>query len=125
MPMSFTETEALLIDVCTIDEAEQLFEWLLKHPDGALNLGQCEHIHTAILQILMALRPRVVMAPKNAFLSQPVFAEMFWPDLNGETSISDDIVQESHQEKMIKALSSYHEVLKKKMTEKTGETRGP
>jgi len=65
MPISYKKTVAVLEGVCDIEEAEGLLSWLLEHPKGKLNLKQLEHPHTAVLQVIMALRPALSAYPED------------------------------------------------------------
>jgi len=65
MPISYKKTVAILDDICEIEEAETLLEWCLEHPVGKLNLKKLSHPHSAILQVMMALRPTVSMWPED------------------------------------------------------------
>ncbi len=65
MPISYKKTVAVLEGRCAIEEAETLLSWLLEHPRGKLNLKRLEHPHTAVLQVMMALRPEVSAVPEQ------------------------------------------------------------
>jgi hypothetical protein len=52
-----------------VDDAEALAQWLLQQPAPAVHLGKCEHLHGAVLQVLLVLRPRVTAAPADARLA--------------------------------------------------------
>ncbi|GGM00126.1 hypothetical protein GCM10009425_09050 [Pseudomonas asuensis] len=65
MSITFKKSVAVLADQVTVEEAETLLEWLVKNPSGKVNLGDLEHLHTANLQVLMALKPSVSVWPKN------------------------------------------------------------
>ena len=49
----------------SVEEAEELLDWLIKNPKGKLNLTNCTHIHSANLQILMVVKPTIANAPKD------------------------------------------------------------
>lgn len=51
-----------------VEEAEILLEWLIKNPKARLNLSACQHMHSAALQVLMALQPGISSWPKDADL---------------------------------------------------------
>ncbi len=70
MAIIFKKTVAMLEDICTIEEAETLLEWLLDNPKGKVNFKQCEHIHTAILQVLMVIKPMISSYPENNNVQQ-------------------------------------------------------
>lgn len=59
------DQEVSLDGVCTVEEAETLFSWTQEHPDAAINLAGCDHVHTAVLQVLMAVRPKISAGPTN------------------------------------------------------------
>jgi len=65
MPISYKKTVAVLEGHCGIDEAETLLGWLLENPKGKLNLKRCSHLHTAVLQVMMALSPKVSAWPED------------------------------------------------------------
>jgi hypothetical protein len=58
--------------VCGVEEAEALLDWLQAHPKGRVNLQACEHLHTALLQVLLAARPPVSESPADVFLRDRV-----------------------------------------------------
>lgn len=74
MTIRFKKTVAVLDDICTIEEAETLLEWLLDNPKGKLNFKQCKHIHTAILQVLMVVKPTLSAYPDNTDVLQALSA---------------------------------------------------
>ena len=65
MPINYKKTVALLEGHCEIDEAEALLEWLLENPKGKLNLKSLEHPHTALLQVMMAIKPMISSWPED------------------------------------------------------------
>jgi hypothetical protein len=69
MPIQFLARSAKLTDVVTVEEAEGLLQWILAHPKGKLDLARCTHVHTAALQVLLALRPPVSSLPEDASLA--------------------------------------------------------
>lgn len=50
------------------EDAEELQQWLKSQPRAAVNVGKCEHMHAAVLQVLLALRPRVTGTPADPWL---------------------------------------------------------
>jgi hypothetical protein len=60
MPVAISETGAVLDGICGIAETETLLSWLQSHPQGPVDVTRCEHAHTAILQVLLAVGPTVV-----------------------------------------------------------------
>ncbi|OLP61801.1 hypothetical protein BJF93_19090 [Xaviernesmea oryzae] len=65
MAMRFTKTKAILSGVCTVEEAERLFEWLTTNPKGELQLGEVTHLHTAALQAIAASANRITKMPDD------------------------------------------------------------
>lgn len=59
MALTFEEEKIFLKDVVSIEEAEELYERLLKVDEVVINLSECEHMHTAILQLLLLFRGKV------------------------------------------------------------------
>jgi ABC-type transporter Mla MlaB component len=53
---------------CRVEDAEPLLGWLQADRGRAVDLTDAEHLHTAVLQILMALRPHIRGAGKNSFI---------------------------------------------------------
>jgi hypothetical protein len=69
MPLQLDENTAVLSGSITVSDAEPLASWLRQTPRGAVDLGACTHLHTAALQALASARPRISVAPTDAFLS--------------------------------------------------------
>lgn len=69
MAIRYVRKSAQLEGRVTVEEAEGLSEWLKKHPKSTVNLGKCEHVHAAVLQVLMALRPAVKDLPGDRWLA--------------------------------------------------------
>lgn len=58
----------LLEGRCRIEEAETLLGYLLEDADRQVDLSACDALHSAIVQILMATRPRIAGKPVDPFL---------------------------------------------------------
>ena len=56
---------AALEDQCSIEEAETLLEWFIDKPKGKVNCKKLTHLHSAILQVLMAKQPAVSAWPDD------------------------------------------------------------
>jgi anti-anti-sigma regulatory factor len=65
MSMTLTQDTAVLAGQVTVEEAEELLAWLVKHPSASVDLQALDHLHAANLQVLMAARPRVAHWPQN------------------------------------------------------------
>ena len=55
---------------CGVEEALALLEQLAVPQPPGVDLRACTHLHTALLQVLAACRPRVVAPPEDAFLAR-------------------------------------------------------
>lgn len=70
MTIRYLKKHAALEDVVTVEEAEGLQTWLRAQPRPAVHLGKCTHLHSAALQVLLALNPRLVAPPPQRWLAQ-------------------------------------------------------
>ncbi len=69
MPLQLDEHTAVLSGAITVQDAQQLADWLRQTPGGAVDLGACTHLHTAALQALSSAHAPIAVAPADAFLS--------------------------------------------------------
>jgi hypothetical protein len=69
MSIRYLKKYAALEGNVSVDDAEPLAQWLLARATPAVHLGKCEHVHGAVLQVLLALRPKVVCAPEDPMLA--------------------------------------------------------
>ncbi len=70
MGIRYLKTYAALEGQVAVEDAEALAQWLREHKSPAVHLGKCEHLHAAVLQVLLALAPRVVAPPADPWLAQ-------------------------------------------------------
>lgn len=70
MSVLYTDKQAVLADIVTVEEAEGLLEWLQSHPEGKIDLSSCAHMHAANLQVLMAARPHIAAWPADTGLAR-------------------------------------------------------
>lgn len=68
MAIEYRKSLAVFDGVISVEEAEGLLEWLQRKPTAKVDLTACDHLHTANLQVLMALRPAVQSWPADAGL---------------------------------------------------------
>jgi hypothetical protein len=54
---------------CGVEDAEVLQQHLLAMPGATVEWSECEHLHSAVVQVLLAGAPHVRGAPKNEFLT--------------------------------------------------------
>jgi len=57
----------------TVEDAEPILAALIDRPDTAVDVGHALRMHSAVVQLLIALRPRIVGRPADAFLSAYIF----------------------------------------------------
>jgi len=69
MAVRYLKKHAALEGNVTVEDAEALTQWLLQQRAPAVHLGKCEHVHGAVLQVLLALRPRVAAGPPDPLLA--------------------------------------------------------
>ncbi|MBX9749219.1 MAG: hypothetical protein K5Q68_06340 [Roseococcus sp.] len=69
MPMMTDGPLARLSGAVVIEEAEALAEWLRATPDAALDLSECQGLHSAVLQVLLAAAPRLLAPPPDPWLA--------------------------------------------------------
>lgn len=72
MPVQYSKQQAILSGICTVEEAEPLLEWLIAHPRGGVNIKEIEHLHMAVFQALLALRPPIMATPESTFFARHV-----------------------------------------------------
>ena len=72
MPLELHDDSATLGGVVTVDEVEQLTGWLRAARRPRVSLKRCNHLHTGALQALLLYRPKVSVAPTDAFLAAQV-----------------------------------------------------
>ena len=65
MPIVLKKQVAVLREQCSIEEAENLLQWYIEHPKGKVNAKQLTHLHTAVLQVLMAVKPSLSSWPED------------------------------------------------------------
>jgi len=69
MPIEYRKNLAAFVDVVSVEEAEELLEWLQKNPSAKVELAKCSHLHPANLQVLLAAGAGVSSWPNDAELS--------------------------------------------------------
>lgn len=69
MTIRFDKGTAVVEGVCGPEEALELLEWLRGRKTPRVNLKACDHLHTAVLQILLAVRPKLTAPPDDPFLA--------------------------------------------------------
>lgn len=54
---------------CALEDAEDLRRHLCAAPRATVEWGRCESLHCAVVQVLMAARPRLRGTPRSEFLA--------------------------------------------------------
>lgn len=73
--MTVRLTEAGSIELsgqCTVEEAEILLRHLIDGPGRGIEWSACEHLHCAVLQVLLAARAPMVGRPADGFLREHI-----------------------------------------------------
>jgi hypothetical protein len=69
MTIQSSASGSIVLDgACTSDDAETLLQQLLAAPASVVDWRTCESIHTAVLQVLLAAKPRLLGPPSGRFL---------------------------------------------------------
>ncbi len=55
---------------CTVEDAEPLLQLFQATPDASLHWTQCESLHTAVLQVILVVRPAVNGACGDPFVAR-------------------------------------------------------
>lgn len=64
------EGQIILEGRCRVEDAETLLTALQQQRDGVVHLGKAETIHSAVIQVLLAAKPRIEGASKHEFLTR-------------------------------------------------------
>lgn len=79
MPIRYLKKHAALEAVVTVEDAEALTQWLQQQVAPAVHLGKCEHVHGAVLQVLLALKPRLCAPPADPWLAAVLVSALSVP----------------------------------------------
>lgn len=67
MGVEFRDNVAIFTQTISVEEAERVFEWLLETEEPIVDLKECFHIHTALLQALLLVKPKLVLPEEEEF----------------------------------------------------------
>ena len=70
MPLIVTEQQARFEEVCTVEDALPLLEFLKNSDTPEVDLSACTYLHSALLQLLLTARPRMTVSPADPFLAR-------------------------------------------------------
>jgi len=66
--ISHDDTVIRLEGQCRVEDAEVLTALVLNRVEPTVDLSRCDSMHSAVFQVLLAFRPRIVGPPENAFI---------------------------------------------------------
>lgn len=69
MSIRYLKKYAALEGHVGVDDAEALSQWLRNQNAPAVHLGKCAQVHSAVLQVLLALNPRISAPPADPWLA--------------------------------------------------------
>ncbi len=84
MPIQYPEeggSRAVFAGLCVTEEGDALLDWLRRTSDAEADLTDCTDLHTALVQLLMAARVRLVAPPADRLLAAFLGAAMPPPAL--------------------------------------------
>jgi hypothetical protein len=70
MPIRYEGETIHMEGFCAIDEAEELLRFLELHRGAQVVLTECQHLHTALLQLLLSYRVCLAGEAYNPFVSK-------------------------------------------------------
>jgi hypothetical protein len=70
MPLIFAETSVRFEGICCVEEALPLLEHCREVEAPRVDLAECTYLPTALLQVLLLLRPQVGTLPAEPFLAR-------------------------------------------------------
>ena len=68
MPVEYTEEQAALGEIVSVEDGEALFAWLQGRHAAKVDASACVHLHPAALQLLMATAVHIVAWPDDVNL---------------------------------------------------------
>jgi hypothetical protein len=76
MSIVYCRKKVVMTGHCSVEEAEGLLQWLIKHPGRKVDVAGAESLHMAVVQALMALQPVIVGEPLDDFLRCHVLPQL-------------------------------------------------
>jgi hypothetical protein len=70
MAVSFGDTTVTIDGGCGVEDALPLLEYLQGNATARLDLRTCNNLHSAVLQVVMAVADRIAVLPEEAFLGR-------------------------------------------------------
>ncbi|GLY17144.1 hypothetical protein Kisp01_41590 [Kineosporia sp. NBRC 101677] len=94
MPVRLADQVAMLCGTVTVEEVEPLAEWVRAHPASPVILHNCEHLHTAVLQLFLVHGTKISRPPRDPFLASWVMPLLGQSENPGEDEAQDDCTQQ-------------------------------
>jgi hypothetical protein len=76
MTIAASQGRLALVGNCQSDDAEPLLRHLISQPTATVDISECEGVHTAVLQVLLAAKPSFAGRAKDPFVRdwlEPLF----------------------------------------------------
>ena len=70
MSVSLEAGTIMLRDLCVVEDAEALLTLLQAGPDRPVEVTAATHLHAAVVQVLLTLRPRIIGPANDSFVNQ-------------------------------------------------------
>ena len=70
MSIRYMSATAMCEGACGLEEAGPLRQWLIARRASLIDLGEATHLHTAIVQVLLASAAIVSVEPRDRLLCQ-------------------------------------------------------
>jgi hypothetical protein len=65
-----TDRKIVLDGRCPVEDAEPLCQFLQAKPDALCDWSRCSHLHTAVIQVIMAARPALAGPCGDAWIEE-------------------------------------------------------
>ncbi|GGB28252.1 hypothetical protein GCM10011380_17320 [Sphingomonas metalli] len=86
MAIRYTRTMAHCEGRCAVEEALDLANFLRANPRAKLAMAKCTGMHGALLQVVLALRPRIASLPADPLLAGLMATDPVAPAAAAQTS---------------------------------------
>jgi hypothetical protein len=73
---SSAEGKILLEGSCPHEDAETLLQQLTDAPEAIVDLRSCDFAHTAVVQVLMACKPKLMGPPRGGPMRQWIYPQL-------------------------------------------------
>ena len=72
MSIEYSDNTIQVHGNCGHEVAETLIGMLQEHPDSVVDLSHCEHLHTAVFQVLFCMQIKVRGAGKGGLMARHI-----------------------------------------------------